>query len=86
MAIIVDDTVSSASIIDCIKGSEEPTLQDASLFDIYRGPGVEAGSKSVALSIIIQNSLQTLTDVEIDGIFNRILQTLIVKLGAKLRD
>ncbi|MDO9138809.1 MAG: hypothetical protein Q7U38_00580, partial [Methylobacter sp.] len=56
------------------------------IFDIYRGKGVEEGSKSVALSLIIQSFSQTLTDSEIDAIFSRLLATLTTKLNAKLRD
>jgi phenylalanyl-tRNA synthetase beta chain len=86
MALIVDDAVTADSIVACISDCAEPTLQEVRVFDIYRGQGVTEGSKSVALSLILQNSLQTLTESEIDDIFNKLLQTLNVKLSAKLRD
>ncbi|MCX7088023.1 MAG: phenylalanine--tRNA ligase subunit beta, partial [Methylococcales bacterium] len=86
MALIVDDAVTADSLVDCIKSCAEPMLQEVCVFDIYRGQGVEDGSKSVALSVILQNSLQTLTDTEIDVIFSRLLQALNDKLSAKLRD
>jgi len=56
------------------------------IFDIYRGKGVEEGSKSIALSLILQDDAQTLTDSEIDAIFNRILEALMKNINAKLRD
>jgi phenylalanyl-tRNA synthetase beta chain len=56
------------------------------IFDVYRGKGVEEGYKSVALSLTIQDYSQTLTDSEIDTIFNRVLDTVMNKISAKLRD
>jgi len=86
LALIIKEEVSAGSIINAIKSCSEPTLQDAVIFDVYRGKGVEEGSKSVALSLFIQDFSQTLTDSEIDAIFNRVLETLTDTIGAKLRD
>lgn len=86
IALIVKEETAISEIIDCIKGCAEQTLQDVVVFDIYRGKGVEEGSKSVALSLIIQDFSQTLTDSEIDAIFSRLLETLATKISAKLRD
>ncbi len=86
MALIVKEEVAVSDIISCIKGCSEQTLQDIVVFDIYRGKGVEEGSKSVALSLILQDFSQTLTDSEIDAIFSRLLETLTTKISAKLRD
>ena len=86
LALIVKDAVSADEIIASIKSSNEATIQEIVLFDLYRGKGIEADCKSVAVSITLQNFTQTLTDVEIDAIFNNILQTLAKTIGAKLRD
>ncbi|MDO9048347.1 MAG: phenylalanine--tRNA ligase subunit beta [Methylobacter sp.] len=86
LALIVKEEIAASEIINCIKGCAEPTLQDIVVFDIYRGQGVEEGSKSVALSLIIQDFSQTLTDSGIDAIFSRLLETLTTKISAKLRD
>ena len=86
MALIIKEDITAGDIINCIKNGSEATLQDVVVFDIYRGKGVEEGSKSVALSLFIQDFSQTLTDSEIDAIFNRVLETLTDTIGAKLRD
>ena len=86
MALIVKEEVAVSEIINCIKSCGIPTLQDIVVFDIYRGKGVEEGSKSVALSLILQDFSQTLTDSEIDAIFSGLLETLTTKISAKLRD
>jgi len=86
LALIVKEEVAADDIINCIKDCKEQTLQDIVIFDIYRGKGVEEGNKSVALSLVIQDFSQTLTDSEIDAIFSRLLETLTTKINAKLRD
>lgn len=86
LALIVKEDVSVDDITRCIKDSKELTLQDVVIFDIYRGKGVDDGFKSVALSLHLQNELQTLTDSEIEAIVTRILARLTNDINAKLRD
>lgn len=86
LALIVKETVSADDIIASIRSSNEFTVQDIVLFDLYRGKGIAEDCKSVAVSITLQNYSQTLTDSEIDATFNNILQTLANTIGAKLRD
>jgi phenylalanyl-tRNA synthetase beta chain len=86
LALIVKEEISANDIINAVKGCAEQTLQDIVIFDVYRGKGVEEGYKSMALSLTIQDYSQTLTDSEIDAIFNRVLDTVMNKISAKLRD
>ena len=86
LALIVKETVTADEIIACIKDSKETSIQEITLFDVYRGKGITEGHKSVAVSIMLQNYSQTLTDNEIDAIFNKLLQTLANNIGAKLRE
>ena len=86
LALIVKEAVTAQEITSCIKGSAEPALQDVIVFDIYRGKGLEEDSKSVALSLIMQDDTQTLTDSEIYAIVSRLLTLLTEKTNAKLRD
>jgi phenylalanyl-tRNA synthetase beta chain len=86
LALIVAETVSAEDIVNGINGSGETAIQEIAFFDLYRGKGIAENQKSVAVSITLQNFAQTLTDSEIDVIFNNILQTLADKTGAKLRD
>ena len=85
LALIVNENVSSADILDCISNCNEQFVQDVIIFDIYRGKGVEEGYKSVALGLVIQDFSQTLTDSEIDAIVNRVLDKMSSNINAKLR-
>ncbi len=86
MAIRVEESVSAKQITTCIENCAEAGIQEIHIFDIYRGQGVEEGYKSIALSLILQDFSQTLTDTEIDAIFSRVLSKLTQVIGAKLRD
>lgn len=86
LALIVDEKTKVDTIMACIEKCAEPSLQKALLFDVYQGPGVEQGKKSVALGLVIQDFSQTLTDSEIDAIVNRVLAGLTDSIDAKLRD
>ena len=86
LSLIISEAISADEIIAAINKSNESSVQAISIFDLYRGKGVTEGCKSVAVSITLQNFTQTLTDAEIDAIFNNILQTLSKTIGAKLRD
>lgn len=86
LALLVEDKVTASDIIDCINNCKQSGLQDVVIFDIYRGKGVAEGSKSVALSLTLQNDTQTLTDSEIDAIVSTLLDALAHNTGAKLRD
>ena len=86
LALIVKENIKANDIINCVQETNEPTLQDVAIFDVYRGKGVEEGYKSIALSIILQNTTQTLTESEIDAILNKLLEQLTNKISAKLRD
>ena len=86
MALIVEEKVTADDIITCIQQCDEKIIKDVQIFDIYRGEGVDKGYKSIALSLILQDSTQTLTDSEIDAIFSNVLESLQNNISAKLRD
>lgn len=85
MALLVGDQVSAGEIVDCIHGCGEQAVREVLVFDVYRGPGVDPGYKSVALALVLQDFSQTLTDLEIDAIFSKVLAALATGIGAKLR-
>ncbi len=59
--------------------------QDATIFDVYQGKGIEQGKKSIAFSILIQPNDRTLTDKELEEIQQKVLDAVTRKTGASLR-
>jgi phenylalanyl-tRNA synthetase beta chain len=86
IAVVVADTVSAAQLIDAIKATNNGLIRTVRIFDIYTGPGIEAGLKSVALSLILQETSRTLTDEDADSAMAAAVQKLQQDFGAELRD
>ena len=47
-------------------------LEAVSAFDVYTGPGVPAGKKSLAFSLVFRSAERTLTDEEVNGVFQKV--------------
>jgi phenylalanyl-tRNA synthetase beta chain len=60
-------------------------LQEVVVFDQYRGKGVEAGQKSLALRIVMQDTDRTLTDSEMEEVVASIREQLDQQFKAKPR-
>lgn len=86
VALLVRQQVSADDIVRCIRSGQESAVREVGIFDVYQGKGIEEGYKSVALSLILQDFAQTLTDTEIDAIFRRLLEKMAIELNAKLRE
>ena len=60
-------------------------LEDAKLFDIYRGEKLGSERKSVAFAITLRAADRTLTDEEINAVMEKMLKALNTQFGAELR-
>jgi phenylalanyl-tRNA synthetase beta chain len=86
LALVVDEAVALRSLAERVTFTASSLLRDLRVFDVYRGPGVEAGRKSVALGLIFQDISRTLTEDEIAGLMAAIVADLRVSLNAKIRE
>ncbi|MDE2348640.1 MAG: phenylalanine--tRNA ligase subunit beta [Gammaproteobacteria bacterium] len=86
LAIVVDENVSLADLRENVTVSAAGVLSDLLVFDVYRGPGVESGRKSVALGLILQDSSRTLTDVDADAVTTAVVARLRDVFSATIRD
>ena len=55
------------------------------LFDVYRGSSIEAGKKSLAILVLIQDTARTLTDADIDATVTDLLRVLRDRFDASIR-
>lgn len=86
LALVVDVELPADAVIMAIKEVAGERLKQLQLFDVYQGEGIDSGRKSLALGLTLQDTVQTLTDEQVDRLIKRILDHLDQKLGAKLRD
>jgi len=86
LAIVVDESVPLAVLQENVTVSASGLLSELRVFDVYRGPGVDFGRKSVALGLILQDSSRTLTDVDADSVVTAVVARLRDVLSASIRD
>lgn len=86
IAVVVDEDVSLSALRERVILAAPRLLKACIPFDLYRGPGIETGLKSVALGLIFQDISRTLTDDDIAGAVAAILAELRASLNAKIRE
>ncbi len=84
-AFIVSEDVAAEKLIRAVRGADRALIVDARLFDVYTGPGVEAGKKSLAIEVTLQPAERTLTDADIEAVAARIIAAAAKDAGAALR-
>ncbi|HXG00567.1 MAG TPA: phenylalanine--tRNA ligase subunit beta [Bacteroidota bacterium] len=85
VAFVVDVSVTAESIEQCMREAGTELLQEIEVFDVYRGPNLPPGKKSIAYTLQIMSRERTLTDEEIDAEVERVVQRVCQRFGATLR-
>lgn len=85
LALLLDKHIHYKQLEELAFSAEKNILKAVNLFDIYEGDKLEAGKKSYALRFTLQNNEATLTDRQIDGVMQKLIQTYQEKIGAVLR-
>ncbi len=85
IAVIVDEETSAGQVEEVIQRAGGDMLVGVRLFDIFRGPQIGEGKKSLAYNLTYQAPDRTLTDAEAKRIRNRIIKGLDRELSAKIR-
>jgi phenylalanyl-tRNA synthetase beta chain len=84
-AVVVDESVTAGEILEALATAKSPRVVEVRPFDVYRGPGLASGKKSLAILVLMQDTERTLTDAEIDGTVAGLLRVLKDRFGATLR-
>ena len=85
IALVVDVALSAAAVMQVIRDAAGALLAEVRLFDVYRGPQVPPGKKSLAFSLVFQAPDRTLTDAEVEAEKQRIVEAAARGTGAQLR-
>jgi phenylalanyl-tRNA synthetase beta chain len=86
LAVVVDEKVSLRQLHERVTFAASSLLRDIRVFDVFRGPGIETGRKSVALGLIFQDNSRTLADEDADRLLAAIRADLSATLGAGFRE
>jgi phenylalanyl-tRNA synthetase beta chain len=83
-AFLVEKARPAGDLVRAAVGADKALIAAVRVFDVYEGPGVPDGFKSVALEVVVQPREATLTEAEIEALSARIVAAA-EKAGGKLR-
>lgn len=86
LAILCPRDLPVASLRRAAAEAAGPALRDLVVFDIFAGKRIEAGQKSVALGLILQETSRTLNDADVDRIVSGVADRLARDFNAKIRE
>ena len=86
VAVVVDESVPLSRLAERVALAGSSLLRDLRVFDVYRGPGIEDGRKSVALGLIFQDFSRTLTDDDVARLVAAVVADLRATFNASIRE
>ncbi|MGW5648563.1 phenylalanine--tRNA ligase subunit beta [Saccharopolyspora sp. NPDC003752] len=85
IALVVDEGVAGADVIDAVRAGGGELLEDVRLFDVYAGEQLDEGKKSLALALRFRASDRTLKQEEATEARDAAVRAATERLGASLR-
>jgi phenylalanyl-tRNA synthetase beta chain len=85
LALIVGAGIPAGELLSTLWGSSDGWVKEIRLFDLYQGPPVPPGQKSLAFRLVYQKEDRTLTDREVNELHQKLVQLLIQRYGGVLR-
>lgn len=85
LAFVLAGTVAASQVEASLRKGGGELLVGLELFDVYRGPGVDEGSRSLTYRLRFQAKDRTLTDDEIGAVRQSCIDQVAAKTGATLR-
>ncbi len=85
LAFVVDDAVAAGDVDATVRQAAGALLEDARVFDVYRGEQVGAGRKSVAITVRLRAADRTLTADEIAAVRAAVVAAVAARHGGTLR-
>jgi phenylalanyl-tRNA synthetase beta chain len=85
LALIVGEEVPAGALLGALEGCLPGFVRSVEVFDQYRGKGVDAGKKSLALRIVMQDTDRTLTDSEVEAVMASVREQINEQFQAQPR-
>lgn len=84
-AFVLDASVAADTVTRAARNADKALVADAVVFDLYEGPNVGEGKKSIAVTVTLQPTEKTLTDEEIEAVAKKIVDAVVKATGGVLR-
>jgi phenylalanyl-tRNA synthetase beta chain len=85
LALILGSDRTLAEVAAHVRTHSGALLESVTAFDEYRGSGIPAGTRSVAVRLVFRAPDRTLRDAEVDAVVSRVVASLEDELGIQLR-
>jgi phenylalanyl-tRNA synthetase beta chain len=85
LALVVDDDVPADLVADVLGAAGGDLVESVTLFDVFRGPRIGAGKRSLALRLRFCSLDHTLTDDEVGALRSQCIDAAATQVGAVLR-
>ncbi len=84
-AFVIDEITPAEKLAQIAKSTNKDLIREVLIFDVYKGENIPKGKKSIAIKIIIQPNLETLTDDDLEKISSDLINAIDTKLSGSLR-
>lgn len=84
-AFVVGKDVPAEDVLKAVRAAEKRLVRELRLFDVYEGPGMPEGKRSLAVAVRLQSPERTLAEAEIEQVAARIVAAVEKATGAVLR-
>ncbi len=85
LALVVNQELSATRVLAVLREAAPSLVREISLFDVYHGKGIDPDKKSLAFSVLMQDTQRTLEDAEVEAAMSALLRHAELTLGARLR-
>jgi phenylalanyl-tRNA synthetase beta chain len=85
LAFELDAAVPAAALVAAVEDGADPRLENLELFDLFSGPPLEAGRKSIAVRLTFRDAGRTLTDDDLVPVREAIVAAVAAACSGTLR-
>ena len=85
VSLIVGEDVAAQSVVDAVRDGAGELLEDVRLFDVYTGPQIGEGRKSLTLALRFRAADRTLTEDEASAARDAAVAAAAERVGAEQR-
>jgi phenylalanyl-tRNA synthetase beta chain len=85
IALLVNANIGVQALLDAVSDEKPAIVHEVRMFDLYQGPNLPAGRKSLAFRVVMQDTERTLTDAEADVAREALVALWGRRFGATLR-
>ena len=86
VAFILSKEVTNDQVISTIRQAGGKLLSKVEVFDYYEGDKIDTDKKSIAYNLYFESNDKTLSDDDVNPLFDKIIENVVKKHNAILRD